>query len=78
MKSIYARDNRYDRLRVLLIEARKGQELTQVELARKLRQLQSFVSNYERGARTLDVIEYLDICEALGQDPLKLLKQLAR
>jgi transcriptional regulator with XRE-family HTH domain len=67
---------RYDRFRKLLIEARQMAELTQVELAELLERPQSFVSKYERAERRLDVIEFLEIAEAMGIDPFDLLKQL--
>jgi hypothetical protein len=38
--------------------------LTQNQLARLLRKPQSFVSNYERGQRRIDVLELLRIVEA--------------
>jgi transcriptional regulator with XRE-family HTH domain len=68
---------RFRRLRALLTQARKKSGLTQFELARKLRRPQSFVSKYELGERRLDVVEFLEVTEALGVKPEKLLKQLA-
>lgn len=37
-----------------------------MQLAKLLRKPQSFVSNYERGQRRIDVLELLRIVEALG------------
>jgi transcriptional regulator with XRE-family HTH domain len=68
----------YTRLRKLLIETRKRAELTQAELAHRLKRPQSFVSKYERGARGLDVIEFREVAVALGIDPIRLLKKLYR
>jgi transcriptional regulator with XRE-family HTH domain len=51
--------------------------LTQIELAQKLSRPQSFVSKYELGERRLDVVEFLEVAEALGVKPEKVLKQLA-
>ena len=68
----------YKKLRELLIETRKRAELTQVELAHRLKRPQSFVSKYERGARSLDVIEFREVAVALGSDPILLLKKLYR
>jgi transcriptional regulator with XRE-family HTH domain len=45
-----------------------GPGLTQAQLARLLRKPQSFVSNYERGQRRIDVLELLRIVEALKGD----------
>jgi transcriptional regulator with XRE-family HTH domain len=51
-----------------LAAARDRAGLTQKQLARLLRKPQSFVSNYERGQRRIDVLELLRIVEALGGD----------
>lgn len=67
---------RYDRFRLSLIEARTARNLTQVELAKKLKRPQSFVSKYERGERRLDVIEFFEVARALGADPIAFLKEL--
>jgi transcriptional regulator with XRE-family HTH domain len=48
-----------------LADARLRAGLTQQELAKRLRKPQSFVSNYERGQRRIDVLELLRIVEAL-------------
>ena len=57
-----------------LVAARKAAGVTQAELAARLHRHQSFVSKYERGERRLDVVEFCQVAEALGQDPSKLLK----
>ena len=51
------------------LAARDRAGLTQDQLARLLRKPQSFVSNYERGNRRIDVLELLRIVEALKADP---------
>jgi transcriptional regulator with XRE-family HTH domain len=42
--------------------------MTQQDLARRLRKPQSFVSKYENGERRLDIAEFLEIAEALGEE----------
>ena len=69
---------RYDQFRDLLVEARKAAGLTQVDVAKRLSRPQSFVSKFERGERRLDVIEFLDIAEAMRIDPYKFLSKLAQ
>ena len=69
------RSDAHRRFRELLIEARKGADLTQAELSRRLKRPQSFVSKYERGERRLDVVEFGDVAKALGVDPLRLLRR---
>lgn len=71
-----AEQNRYSRLRDALIEARHTQGLTQAELASRLSKSQSFVSKYESGERRLDVVEFLDVCEALSVKPLTILRKM--
>jgi ribosome-binding protein aMBF1 (putative translation factor) len=68
--------NKYERLRVLLIEAREEAGLTQVELGRKLRRPQAFVSKIERGLRRVDVLEFLEIARAVGFDPHEIIAKL--
>ncbi|WP_035799584.1 helix-turn-helix domain-containing protein [Crocosphaera chwakensis] len=63
-------------LRSLLINARQSANLTQTELSKRLNKPQSYVSKYERGERRLDVIEFLEVCNALNIDPVILLKKL--
>lgn len=66
----------YDSFRLLLIEARLGHRMTQVGLAKRLGRPQSFVSKYERGERRLDVIEFIEVAEAIGIDPAGLINKL--
>jgi len=73
-KSVFT--NKYDTFRVRLIEARRSQNLSQAEVAKRLGRPQSFVSKYERGERRVDVVEFLEVAEALGIDPLELLAEI--
>jgi transcriptional regulator with XRE-family HTH domain len=75
-KSVFT--DRYRRLLRALVDARQSQGLTQAQLGRRLGQDQTFVSKFERGVRRLDVVEFLDVTEALGVDPLGLLIDLKR
>ena len=64
------------RLREVLVEARKAAGIKQVELARALGRSQSFVSNYERGERRVDVAEFILIARVLRADVQGLLSRL--
>ncbi|HEY0013017.1 MAG TPA: helix-turn-helix transcriptional regulator [Allosphingosinicella sp.] len=64
------------RLREVLIEARKAADIKQVDLAKALGRSQSFVSNYERGERRVDVPELILIARELGVDASGLLARL--
>ena len=50
-----------------LREARTAAGLTQPQLAERIQETQSFVSDYERCRRRLDVIELLTISRAIGE-----------
>lgn len=67
---------RHRRLLTLLVQARKNASLSQVDLAQRLSRPQSFVSKVESGERRLDVIEYIELCEALGCDGVAMLRDL--
>ncbi len=64
-KSIFSRD--YEVFLRRLREARRRAGLTQVQLAERLGQTQTFVSKCERGERRLDVVEVRAFCLALGE-----------
>lgn len=51
-----------------LREGREKADMTQWELADAIGRAQSFVSNYERGARQLNVAEYVLIASVLQLD----------
>jgi transcriptional regulator with XRE-family HTH domain len=53
-------------LQRLLRQIRRGAGLRQEDLAQLLAKPQSFVSNYERGERRLDLLELRQVCEAAG------------
>ena len=59
-----------------LVAARKRQGLTQQALAGLLGKPQSFVSKYESGERRLDVVEFIQIAKVLGEDPVRLLREM--
>ena len=66
---MWVQQREYKAVGAALAAARERSGLTQVQLARLLRKPQSFVSNYERGQRRIDVLELLRIVEALKDNP---------
>jgi transcriptional regulator with XRE-family HTH domain len=63
-KTIYTRE--YEIVLQLLKEARESAGITQVQLAKKLKQSQSFVSKIERGDRRIDIVQLRTICGIFG------------
>ena len=64
-------DDRYRGLIERLIAARKAAEMSQTALATKLGKPQQFVSRYELGERRLDIVEFIDVAQAIGIEPLR-------
>jgi len=76
MKSIHSRRNA--EFCALIVSARRKAYLSQEELGRRLHITQSSVSKVERGERRLDVVEYLNWCEAIGVEPEKIIRQIRK
>jgi transcriptional regulator with XRE-family HTH domain len=60
----------------VLVGARKAAGLTQHDLAAKMKRTQSFVATTETGERRLDVVEFIEMAKALGEDPVALFKRI--
>jgi transcriptional regulator with XRE-family HTH domain len=67
---------RHKALIAMLIKERKAAGMNQTELAKALGQYQSFVARVESGERRVDVIEFLDLANAIGFDPKKAIAKL--
>jgi transcriptional regulator with XRE-family HTH domain len=62
-KSTFTRE--YAALCRLLRETRERADMTQVELAEKIGETQSYVSKVERGERRLDLVQLQAFCRAM-------------
>lgn len=62
------------RIVAALTVARRDAKLRQVDLAKRLGWQQAYVSRYETGERMLSVDEYVAVAQAIGVDPVQLLK----
>ena len=71
------RSPRQLRRQELLTSGRVAADLTQHELATLLKRSQSFVSKYESGERRLNVIELIEVSDAIGVDPRQIVGDLA-
>jgi transcriptional regulator with XRE-family HTH domain len=70
------RDRLARKLCRLLIEAREAAGLNQTDLGKAVGRSQSFVSNYERGQRRLDLPDLILVCRVMGVEPKDLLGRL--
>jgi DNA-binding XRE family transcriptional regulator len=66
----------YRRFCRMLVDARNERSITQVELAQELGKPQSFVSKIENGERRVDLIEFLNIADALNLDAASFINHL--
>jgi transcriptional regulator with XRE-family HTH domain len=62
----------------LIRDARKLAGLTQLQVAGELGRPQSFVADIESGQRRVDLVEFLNLADVIGFDPLSLLSDLVR
>ena len=60
----------------LLILAREAAGLNQTDLGKAVGRSQTFVSNYERGQRRLDLPDLILVCRVMGVEPAELLGRL--
>ena len=70
------RDRLARKLCDLLIEARIASGLNQGQIGKAVGRSQSFVSNYERGQRRLDLPDLIGVCRVLGLELIELLRRL--
>ena len=69
---------RYKALRELMRRARKESGMSQAQVAKSLRRPQSYVADFERRERRIDVVEYLALAEAIGFDPQAILGEVMK
>ncbi|TNH08859.1 helix-turn-helix domain-containing protein [Testudinibacter sp. TR-2022] len=65
-------------LRQRFIEQRKALGLSQRALSERLGVIYSLIGKIETGDRRLDILEFIDYCQALELDPVELLQQLSQ
>jgi transcriptional regulator with XRE-family HTH domain len=65
-----------EQLQALLRQVRTEADLTQTDVAQRLRQPQSFVSKYESGERRLDILELREVCRVIGIPLPELIRRL--
>jgi transcriptional regulator with XRE-family HTH domain len=73
---VWVQQREYREVGAALAQARERAGFTQEQLAKLLRKPQSFVSNYERGQRRVDVLELLRIIEILDRDPIEIFRAI--
>ncbi|WP_150495170.1 helix-turn-helix domain-containing protein [Roseibium aquae] len=59
-----------------MINARKRSGLTQQDVADRLGKPQSYVAKVEGGERRLDVVEFVALAKAIGENPTELFDRL--
>ena len=59
-----------------IIAQRDAADLTQTQVAKKLKRYQSYITNIETGQRRVDVIEFMALAEAIGFDAADAVREL--
>jgi transcriptional regulator with XRE-family HTH domain len=72
------RTKRHKRLIEVVIAERKAAGIRQVQLAKKLKRSQTWIARIESGERRLDVVEFLELADAIGFNAPKLIEQLLK
>lgn len=67
-----------ERLRSYLVAQRTRAGLRQVDLAKRLRRYQSYVTYVETGQKIVNVVELIEWAEAIGFDPRDAIKHVMR
>lgn len=67
-----------DAVRALIRDLRMEAGLSQRGLSAALQENPTFIARIERGDRTLDVVEFLDIMRAVGVEPIAGFHRLLR
>jgi transcriptional regulator with XRE-family HTH domain len=68
----------YATFRRILIAKREQAGITQSAIAESLGVPQSFVSKYESGERRIDVVEFVQICQAIDVSPESVIRELMK
>lgn len=69
---------RRDALREFLVKKRKEAGLRQVDLAKRLKRRQDYISYVETGQKLVEVVELMEWAEAIGFDPKDAIRALAK
>ncbi|PIE46650.1 MAG: transcriptional regulator [Gammaproteobacteria bacterium] len=74
MKTIYKA--KYKKIIQILVKTRKQSVITQQQLADKLKKPQSYIAKTEKYERKLDILEFIELCEALGLTASEVIKEI--
>jgi transcriptional regulator with XRE-family HTH domain len=69
---------RHDALRLFLVEKRKKAGLRQVDLAKRLKRRQDYISYVETGQKLVEVVELMQWAEAIGFDARDAIKAMSK
>jgi transcriptional regulator with XRE-family HTH domain len=65
-----------DRIRLVIAETRERAGVSQRELSRRLGESAPYMWSIERGERTVDLVEFMDIAKALGVDVIEIFAKI--
>lgn len=62
----------------LIRRERLAAGLKQPDVAKRIHEYQSWIARLESGQRRIDVVEFLTLAKAIGFDPVKMFRKLAK
>lgn len=68
----------HEAIRHFLIEKREKADLRQIDVAKRLKRPQSYVSSVETGQKIVSLVELLEWSQAIGFDPKEAIRRLQR
>jgi transcriptional regulator with XRE-family HTH domain len=71
-------NKRHAALASAILTERHRSGLTQAEVAKRLRKVQSTIAQIESGQRRVDVVEFLQIADVLGFDPIEIISEIRK
>jgi transcriptional regulator with XRE-family HTH domain len=75
-KSLYSK--KYKLFISLLREYRRKKDITQAELAKAIGTKQAVISKFEKCERRVDILEFINMCEALNVSTLEFMEEFEK
>lgn len=69
---------RHEALRAFIVDKRTKAGLRQVDVAKRVKRYQSYITHVETGQKEIGVVELVELAEAIGFDPIAAIKTVMK
>lgn len=76
--SRYRNSLRHEALRAFIVEKRTKAGLRQIDVAKRLKRYQSYITHIETGQKEVGVVELIELADAIGFDPREAIKHILK